>query len=151
MLCTPTDTRTYDHTCERRSLTLMPRPKVTSVAGPSSTPIQRLRLAPVRRSRHTPLNMDESETKTTTNQNKIASAFKDEYNEYVRFTSSKYSDEKQLCILNVEKWIMIGNNTDEIIKEFFHSLLLRYQIGLEESLKGGDFFFWSYRWIMLQV
>ena len=36
---------------------------------------------------------------------------------------------------------MIGNNTDEIIKEFFHSLLLRYQIGLEESLKGGDFFF----------
>ena len=85
--------------------------------------------------------MDESETKTTTNQNKIASAFKDEYNEYVRFTSSKYSDEKQLCILNVEKWIMIGNNTDEIIKEFFHSLLLRYQIGLEESLKGGDFFF----------
>ena len=36
---------------------------------------------------------------------------------------------------------MIGNNTDEIIKEFFHSLLLRYQICLEESLKGGDFIF----------
>lgn len=96
MLCTPTNTRTYDHTCERRSPTPMPRPKVTSVAGPSSTPMQRLRLTSVRRSRHTPLNMDESETKTTTNQNKIASAFKDEYNEYVRFTSSKYSDEKQL-------------------------------------------------------
>ena len=82
MLCTPTDTRTYDHTCERRSPTPMPRPKVTPVAGSSSTPMQRLRLTPVRQYRHTPLNMHESETKTTTNQNKIASAFKDEYNEY---------------------------------------------------------------------
>ena len=36
---------------------------------------------------------------------------------------------------------MIGNNTDEIINEVFHSPLHRYQIGLEESMKNSDFVF----------
>ena len=37
--------------------------------------------------------------------------------------------------------IMIGNETDEIIKELFDSLLQRYQEGLEESTKGSKFVF----------
>ena len=34
---------------------------------------------------------------------------------------------------------MIGKNADEIIKESFSSFLCRYQIRLEESIKGRDF------------
>ena len=35
--------------------------------------------------------------------------------------------------------IMIGNNTNEIINELFSSLLTRYQISLETSMKGSLF------------
>ena len=38
---------------------------------------------------------------------------------------------------NIE--IMVGSETDEIIKELFKSLLQRYQEGLEESMKGSEF------------
>ena len=37
--------------------------------------------------------------------------------------------------------ILIGNKTDEIIKELFDSLLESYQKGLEESMKGSEFIF----------
>ena len=37
--------------------------------------------------------------------------------------------------------ILIGKETDEVIKELFESFLTRYQIGLEESMKSNDFFF----------
>ena len=40
---------------------------------------------------------------------------------------------------NVE--IMMGVDTNEIIKNLFNSLLQRYQKGLEESMKGSDFVF----------
>ena len=40
---------------------------------------------------------------------------------------------------NVE--IMMGSETDEVIEELFESLLQRYQEGLEESMKGGEFVF----------
>ena len=33
----------------------------------------------------------------------------------------------------------MGDETDEIIKELFESLMQRYQEGLEESMKGSDF------------
>ena len=36
---------------------------------------------------------------------------------------------------------MIGNETNEIIEEFFDTLLQRYQEGLEESIKGSKFIF----------
>ena len=36
---------------------------------------------------------------------------------------------------------MTGDETDEIIKELFESLLQRYQEGLEESMKGSEFVF----------
>ena len=38
---------------------------------------------------------------------------------------------------NVE--IMIGSETDEIIKELFESFSQKYQEGLEESIRGSEF------------
>ena len=40
---------------------------------------------------------------------------------------------------NIE--IMINDKVDEITKGFFESLLSRYQIYLQESMKGSDFTF----------
>ena len=40
---------------------------------------------------------------------------------------------------NIE--IMMGIETDEIIEEFFESLLKRYQEALEESVDGSHFIF----------
>ena len=36
---------------------------------------------------------------------------------------------------------MINNKADEVMEEHFQSLLPRYQIGLETSMKGSDFMF----------
>ena len=36
---------------------------------------------------------------------------------------------------------MINDKQDEIIKELFHSLLPRYQIGLDTSMKSSNFIF----------
>ena len=38
--------------------------------------------------------------------------------------------------------IMMGANTNEIIKNLFNSLLRRYQGGLQESMRGSDFVFY---------
>ena len=40
---------------------------------------------------------------------------------------------------NIE--IVVGSETDEIIKDFLKSRLHRYQEGLEESMKGSEFVF----------
>ena len=40
---------------------------------------------------------------------------------------------------NIE--IMINDKADEVMEEFFQSLLSRYQIRLEISMKGSDFIF----------
>ena len=40
---------------------------------------------------------------------------------------------------NIE--IMMGNETDKIIEVLFESLLQRYWVGLEESLRGSEFIF----------
>ena len=37
--------------------------------------------------------------------------------------------------------IMINDKADEVIEELFQSLLSRYRIGLETSMKGSDFIF----------
>ena len=37
--------------------------------------------------------------------------------------------------------IIVGKETDKAIKELFESLLSKYQIGLEESMKGSKFVF----------
>ena len=36
---------------------------------------------------------------------------------------------------------MIYDNTDEVIEELFESILNRYQIELETSMRGSDFIF----------
>ena len=41
---------------------------------------------------------------------------------------------------------MIGNETDEVIKEIFVSVLQKYQKSLEESMKGSEFI---YDWVDL--
>ena len=58
----------------------------------------------------------------------------------INFISSKDSDETRTMLTksdNIE--IMMGSETDEIIKELFKSLLERYQEGLEELMKGSEF------------
>ena len=60
----------------------------------------------------------------------------------INFISSKDSDET--CNMhtkgsNIE--IIMGSQTNDIIKELSESLLQRYQEGLEESMKGSDFIF----------
>ena len=60
----------------------------------------------------------------------------------VNFISSKDSDET--CTMHTESdniEIMMGSETDEIIKELFESLSQRCQEGLEESMKGSEFIF----------
>ena len=44
-----------------------------------------------------------------------------------------------LCIQKVITEIMIGNETCEIIKKLFESLLQKYQERLEKSMKGKEF------------
>ena len=41
----------------------------------------------------------------------------------------------------MQKVIMMGNDTDEIIEELFKCFLQRYQKGLEESKRGREFVF----------
>ena len=36
---------------------------------------------------------------------------------------------------------MLYDNANEVVNEVFESLLSRYQIGLETSMRGGDFIF----------
>ena len=61
----------------------------------------------------------------------------------INFISSKDNSD-EICIVhtkshNVE--IMMGDETDDIIKELFESLLQNYQKDLEESMKESEFFF----------
>ena len=56
--------------------------------------------------------------------------------------SSKYTSEIRNMKSNSDNnQIMEGNETNEIIEELFDSLLQKYQIGLEESMKGSKFTF----------
>ena len=59
----------------------------------------------------------------------------------INFISSKDSEEIRTMSTksdNIE--IMMGSETDGVIKELRESLLQRYQEGLEEKMKGSDFF-----------
>ena len=58
----------------------------------------------------------------------------------INFVSSKDSDETRTMHArsnNVE--IMVGSETNEIIKHLFESFLQKYQEGLEESMRGSEF------------
>ena len=58
------------------------------------------------------------------------------------FISFKDTDEEHVMHSksdNIE--VTTYDNANEVIKEIFESLLSRYQIGLETSMKGSDFIF----------
>ena len=58
----------------------------------------------------------------------------------INFISSKGSDEmRAMPIKNNNVEIMVGTETDEIIKDLFESFLQKYQEGLEESMRGSEF------------
>ena len=53
-------------------------------------------------------------------------------------------DSNETCVMHTRidnEEFMNGSNTDEIIKEFFKSLLQRYQENLQEKMRGSDFAF----------
>ena len=56
--------------------------------------------------------------------------------------SSADNNKKDMMYSNSDgSIVMIGNGTDKIIQERFGSLLRKYQIGLEQSMKGSNFIF----------
>ena len=58
----------------------------------------------------------------------------------LNFIPSKDSDETRTMHAKSNKVeIMIGSETDEIIKDLFESFLQKYQEGLEESMRGSEF------------
>ena len=60
----------------------------------------------------------------------------------INFISSKnFNDTRDVHNKSDNVEIMMGAETNEIIKNLFNSLLQRYQKGLEESMKGSDFMF----------
>ena len=71
---------------------------------------------------------------------KTSSEWKIQITMAINFISSRDSDETRTMHTksnNVE--IMIGSNTDEIIKGLFESFLQKYQEGLEESMRESEF------------
>ena len=76
------------------------------------------------------------------NDHKTQGEWKIQLTTAINFKSSKDSDETGIINSNSNNIeIMIGNETDEIIRELFESLLQRYQKDLEEKLKGSEFVF----------
>ena len=70
----------------------------------------------------------------------ISSEWKIQLTMAINFISSKDFDYTRIMhtkIDNVE--IMIGSETDEIIKDLFESFLKKYQEGLEEYMRGSEF------------
>ena len=71
---------------------------------------------------------------------KTSSEWKIKITMAINFISSKDSDETRTMHTrsnNVE--IMVGNETNEIIKEIFEYFLQKYQEVLEESMRGREF------------
>ena len=60
----------------------------------------------------------------------------------IDFTSSRNFIESRDMYSKFDQFeIMMGTNTNEIIRNIFNSLLRRYQGGLQESMRGSDFVF----------
>ena len=60
----------------------------------------------------------------------------------INFISSKNSNETRDMYSKSDNFeIMMGVDTNEIIKNLFNSILQRYQRGLRESMRGSDFVF----------
>ena len=60
----------------------------------------------------------------------------------INFISSKNFNETRDMYSKSDNFeIMIGVDTNEIIKNLFNYILQRYQKGLQESMRGSDFVF----------
>ena len=60
----------------------------------------------------------------------------------INFNSSKDSDETYSMLTNSDNMeIMMGSETDDVIKELCESVLQKYQEGLKESMRGSNFYF----------
>ena len=73
---------------------------------------------------------------------KTSSEWKIQITMAINFISSKDSDETRVMHTrsnNVE--IMVGSETNEIIKQLFESFLQKYHEGLEESMRGSEFIY----------
>ena len=61
----------------------------------------------------------------------------------INFISSKDVDEERVMHSKADSIeFMPYDNVNEVVNELFESLLSRYQINLETSTRGSDFFFW---------
>ena len=74
------------------------------------------------------------------NDHKNQSEWKIQLSAAINFISSK-QDSDEPCIMdtksnNIE--IIIGSDTDEVIEDFFKSLLQRYQENLEKKISGSE-------------
>ena len=77
------------------------------------------------------------------NDNKSKGEWKIQLTAEINFTSLK-RDSNETRIMHTKsdnKEIMVGSDTNEVIKELFKSFLHRYQEGLQEKMKGSDFEF----------
>ena len=60
----------------------------------------------------------------------------------INFVSSKDSDEIHIMhTKNGDTDVLMGSETNDIVKEHFQSLLQKYQEGLEETMRGSEFIF----------
>ena len=58
----------------------------------------------------------------------------------INFISSKYNDEERVIHSKTDNIkFMIYDKADKVIEDFFQSLLSRYHIRLETSMRGSDF------------
>ena len=58
----------------------------------------------------------------------------------INFISSKYNDEERVIHSKTDNIkFMIYDKSDKVIEELFQSLLSRYHIRLETSMRGSDF------------
>ena len=71
---------------------------------------------------------------------KTSSQWKIQLTMAINFNSSKDCDEtRTMHTKSNNAEIMIGSNTDEIIKDLFESFLQKYQEELEGSMRGSEF------------
>ena len=89
------------------------------------------------------LGLIESYLANMINDYKSKSEWKIQLTAEINFTSLKRdSDETHIMHTKSDNTeIMIGSDTNEVIKELFKSFLQRYQEGLQEKMRGSDFEF----------
>ena len=60
----------------------------------------------------------------------------------INFISSRnFTESRDMYSKSDNFEIMMGSNTNEIIRNLFNSILRRYQGGLHESMRGSEFVF----------